>query len=397
MESRQRTGRYICSGCCCLDLFLLNAETLPTREGLALVEGTQFIPGCSTSNTGRALAELGQQVELVTAVGQDMNGENLLKIWTEAGIGTKMVQQMAGFPTSLSVLPVYGDGKRGIYFCRGTNAALSKETLFGEDMVHIPNMLKDFDVFHFGYPPLLPKLQGEELAALMQRIASIHPHLFLSVDTCSLLNTAKHRAILQPSMPYLSLFHANLEEAASIVGKADELIKRAREVSDAFKHEASVEDVVSDEEVVDIGRNLLHLGSAMVVISLGENGAFMITSSEREVVHERIGRRLGMDVEEEEAWLDKLLFVPCFSAEGHKTNATGAGDSFVAGLLAGLNYPPCRKRGPLAVLRLAHATALQRVDLERRKLPLDQLFKAVEENCFIVSPPHSNLKFITSE
>jgi hypothetical protein len=46
----------VCAGCACLDLFLLDSETLPTRESLAMVGSISYTPGCSTSNTGRALA-----------------------------------------------------------------------------------------------------------------------------------------------------------------------------------------------------------------------------------------------------------------------------------------------------------------------------------------------------
>lgn len=95
-------GRVICCGCACLDLFLLNSEVLPTRESLALVQSTSFTPGCSTSNTGRALAELGVPVEILTQIGEDVNGDTLIKMWSEFGIGTKLVRRTKDASTSLS-------------------------------------------------------------------------------------------------------------------------------------------------------------------------------------------------------------------------------------------------------------------------------------------------------
>ncbi len=88
------------------------------------------------------------------------------------------------------MLPVYADGKRGIYFCFGTNALLDSERLFGpkfrgtvinprlyesiDEKSHFCNpdlsLLNDFALFHFGYPSLLPKLQGASLAELFHEV-----------------------------------------------------------------------------------------------------------------------------------------------------------------------------------------------------------------------------------
>jgi len=156
-----RSG-VVCAGCACLDLFLLGSEVLPTRESLATVQSTQYIPGCATSNTGRALAEIGVAVEILTQIGDDVNGQTLIQMWRQYGIGTTHVSRTADAPTSLSVLPVYSDGKRGIYFCMGVNGILDANRLFGADVQNGVKMVNKFQIFHFGYPSLLPRLQVSE-------------------------------------------------------------------------------------------------------------------------------------------------------------------------------------------------------------------------------------------
>ncbi len=47
---------------------------------MSLVENIMFTPGCSTSNTGAALVELGANVELLTLIGDDLNGDTLMKV-----------------------------------------------------------------------------------------------------------------------------------------------------------------------------------------------------------------------------------------------------------------------------------------------------------------------------
>ncbi len=113
-----RSG-IVCSGVSCLDLFLLGTEPLVTRESLSMVRETQYRAGGATSNTGRALVRLGMPVEYMTVLGEDANGDILLNLWQADGIETRYVVRSREAGTALSTLPVYADGKRGVYFCPG--------------------------------------------------------------------------------------------------------------------------------------------------------------------------------------------------------------------------------------------------------------------------------------
>jgi hypothetical protein len=67
--------------------------------------------------------------------------------------------------------------------------------------------------------------------------------------------------MLDPALPFVALFHVNLEEAASLTGHVDALIERAR----AHSSTASPEDVVTPDELRSIATSLLALGPAAVV------------------------------------------------------------------------------------------------------------------------------------
>jgi sugar/nucleoside kinase (ribokinase family) len=123
------------------------------------------------------------------------------------------------------VLPVYADGRRGIYFCQGSNLQLDGERLFGQELRRL-NLVDSFQVFHFGYPSLLPKLQGSNLGSLFEAVRG--RNIFISLDTTSLLDEKKHREMIDPALPYVGMLHANLEEAASLTGQIGPLLERLR-------------------------------------------------------------------------------------------------------------------------------------------------------------------------
>ncbi|MEI7833246.1 MAG: carbohydrate kinase family protein, partial [bacterium] len=205
-----RSG-IVCSGVSCLDLFLYDTTPLHTRESLSMVRTTQYRPGGATSNTGRALARLGMPVSYLTVLGVDANGDIMESMWRADGVDTSCVVRVETAGTALSVLPVYTDGKRGVYFCPGTNDIMDADNLFGPGQQYL-QMLGDCQAFHFGYPPLLRCLQGEALADLLRLVRDTG--VLVSLDTTPVATNAEQMRILGPALPVAHMFTPNVMEAA---------------------------------------------------------------------------------------------------------------------------------------------------------------------------------------
>ena len=339
-----RSG-IICAGVSCLDLLLFGTEPLATRESLSLVRETQYRPGGATSNTGRALARLGTLVEFMTVIGEDANGELLLKLWQADGIDTRYVVRTAEKGTAISTVPVYPDGKRGVYFCPGTNDIMSADNLFGRNRAHLP-VLHERQAFHLGYPPLLPLLQGKPLADLLAMVQQTG--VFISLDTTPIADDTTLRAMLIPSLPSIHLFKSNIEEAAQVTGHFSALVARARAAGD------DIENIVTAKELVAIGEEILALGAPMAVITLGPNGAFVCTGDTATL------GKVPLLPDDLSGWADQRLFVPAYQVDG-PINSAGAGDTFTAALLSGLCSGEMRSVAQL--VHFAHATAALHVDL----------------------------------
>jgi sugar/nucleoside kinase (ribokinase family) len=167
---------------------------------------------------------------------------------------------------------VESDGERRFIHYVGANAALKEED--------IPrDVVAEAKILHIGGALLLPSLDGEPMARLLAWAQS--QGLVTSLDT---VWDAQGRwlNILQPCFPYVDYFLPSIAEAQEITGHTDPR---------------------------EIAQFLLSRGVGVVGLKMGENGCYVRTMSEE--------------------W-----YLPAYAVEA--IDATGAGDAFVAGFLAGI-------------------------------------------------------------
>ena len=358
-----RSG-IVCSGVSCLDLFLYDTAPLLTRESLSMVRHTQYRPGGATSNTGRALARLGIPTDLMTLIGDDTNGDIMLNLWKEDGIGTDYVVRTREAGTALSILPVYKDGKRGVYFCPGTNDIMGIDNMFGLRREYL-EVLRSRQVFHIGYPPLMRNLQGKALAATLAAVRDTG--VMVTLDTTPVADDSTLHDMLSPAFPYAHLFTPNIEEASQVAGRFTKLAARAAETTAASGKPHEIEDVITAAELTAIGDFLLATGLPMVVITLGPSGAYVCTGDADAV------RTVPLAPADVSGWADQRLFLPSYLVDG-PVNTTGAGDAFTAGFLAGIckGIPTLRE-----ITQIAHCSSALHVDLNRTTSTFDEVLAAL--------------------
>lgn len=360
-----RSG-IVCSGVSCLDLFLYDTEPLLTRESLSMVRETQYRPGGATSNTGRALVRLGMPVEYMTVLGNDANGDILHNFWVKDGIDTRYVVRTDACGTALSTIPVYKDGKRGVYFSPGTNDIMSIDNLFGRDREYLP-VLRERQVFHFGYPPLTKELQGAALAEMLAAVRETG--VMVSLDTTPISDDTTLYAMLADALPMAHMFTPNIEEASQVAGMFTRLSKRAAEVSERSGEATDIEGVITPEELTAVGEFILGKGVPIVVITLGPNGAFLCTGDDAAL------RTVPGAPDDLSGWANQRLFVPAYQVDG-PVNTTGAGDTFTAGMLTGI----CRGLASLhEVAQLAHAAGALAVDLSKGPCTFEEVQAALPQ------------------
>ena len=376
-----RSG-VVVSGFSSIDLFLMGTEPLPTRESLSMVQNNpQYRPGGITSNTGRALARLGTPVEYMTLLGRDSTGDMLLDLWQKDGADTRYVVRTDEAGTGLCVLPVYGDGKRGVYCYAGCNDIMDVNTIFGPNRENL-DVLRNRLAFHVGYPPLMKKLQGQALAELVSAVRETG--VMVSVDTTPLPDDTSLYNMLSPALHVAHMFTPNIEEASQVAGKFTALKTRAEDASRQTGVATDIEGVVTPEELHEIGEFLLGEGLAIVVLTLGPNGVFICTGSEAAL------RDVPQAPADLSGWANQRLYVPAYLVEG-PTNTTGAGDTFTASIITGM----CKGIASLQeIAQLAHAASALFVDLSRGACTFEEV-QAAQPSLRLRAPKNPRLREMT--
>lgn len=119
----------------------VTAERIPQKGETVSGGSVSYIPGGKGANQAVAMAKLGADVEMFGCVGDDSNGEKLLKNLKDVGVKTDHIRILEGVPTGLAMITV-GENDNTIVVVPGANGKTDisyvdsiKEELKACDMV----------------------------------------------------------------------------------------------------------------------------------------------------------------------------------------------------------------------------------------------------------------------
>lgn len=280
--------QVVCLGILVADVIGRPIEAAPPRGTLQLVDSIAPYIGGCAANTGIGLQTLGISTAVVGKVGRDGFGAFVRGELQRYGARAEVIEDETA-PTSATMVFVSSDAERSFLHCTGANATFR---------------LADFDVdslngatlLHVAGHGLMPRFDGADSAELL-RIARAKG-LKTSLDTAGALTDAWHDN-LRLCLPYLDYFVPSLHE-----------------VSNLFPGVRTPEAIAA---------RLLEAGVGVVALKMGERGSFVTDGKQS-------------------------FTVPPFSVEA--VDATGAGDAFAAGFLAGvirkLDLEACARLGNAA-------------------------------------------------
>ncbi len=329
--------------------------------------------GGAVSNTGINLRRLGIRTQLMGKIGDDLFGQAILSL-----LGSHDRDLSAGMivvpgESSSYTLVIDPPGlDRTFFHFPGAN-----RTFRAADVRY--DLLARARLFHFGYPPLMPRMYaagGRELAEMLAqaRQAGVTVSLDLAMpDPAGASGRADWRAILTRALPHVDLFVPSVEELLFMLRRArfDELTARAGA--------AGLLAALSPAEIVSLAGEALDLGARVVLLKLHTLGLCLRTAPQLG----DLGR--GLPAEVAPAWAGRSLWAPAFRPEA-VVSTVGTGDAAIAGFLAALlrGSPPARTlqvavaagascveaAGALAGVRPWRET-LARIDAGWERLPLE--------------------------
>ena len=129
----------------------------PDKGMLVPIKSVQRQIGGAVCNSGVDLKTLDPSVEVkaVGAVGDDDNGEFVLRYLGDRGLDISLVRRVKGVPTSFTdVMTVESTGERTFFNMHGADSTLTPEDV---DVARL-----DCDIFHFGYLLLLDGMDAPD-------------------------------------------------------------------------------------------------------------------------------------------------------------------------------------------------------------------------------------------
>jgi sugar/nucleoside kinase (ribokinase family) len=233
--------------------------------------------------------------------------------------------------TALSVLPIYQNGSRGCFFDAASNDTFSSQTLASMVKRSVVQSQEGGNgrssskvgAFLFGYPHLLPLIQGEHLAYAFQQAKAAMDHNGITAldlngvpqlesnntsPTSSIKTVADLKAdpVLGAALPHVDILHMNQDELALLAGH-------------------SMTEVHDENYMIEAMTRFVDAGVAIVAVTRGKSGCLITTGG-----MERFEQSPALP----QNWAGSTVTVKAtYLPEGTEINSNGAGDSFTAGLL----------------------------------------------------------------
>lgn len=358
----------IAAGIVCLDIIPgmesidgadFDRKFIPGR--LVETDRTILSTGGSVSNTGLALHRLGVDTRLVARVGEDSFAQILKDLYRK--IDERLLETLITDPEHMTghayVINPSNQDRRFLHHPGASD-------YFTSDDVS-PSVLETAGLFHFGYPPMIKTMienEGAELVKLYRKVKGFG--LTTSMDMCVPDPTrssgqAPWIKILGQVLPEVDLFLPSLEEI---------LFMLDRPKYERMTANGDLIDQADENLLHDISRQLLDMGSKIILIKMGHKGVYLRTAGKEKLAEMGLVHPSDLEV-----WADRTIVQPAFPVVVRGT--CGSGDSCIAGFLASL----IRDLSPEDALKMAVAagsSCCEKPDSFSGLMTWDQLSQRIE-------------------
>jgi sugar/nucleoside kinase (ribokinase family) len=242
-----------------------------------MIEAPRPSTGGDALNVAVTLTKLGLKASLCGLVGNDANGDFILKTLDELGVDTRGIGRHPSLGTVVSYILIESDGRRHFVIYNDLSAVFSRS--------HIPGaLIEEADLVYFGSAMCMEAMDRGGAAEFFKKAHALGK--ITVADTAAAdagRDSAYYLELLGPMLRETDVFIPSYEEAVILTGK---------------------------EGLPDIRRTLAPYGFTILVVKLGKKGCY-VTDFKNE-------------------W--KVPAFPDFKP----LDTTGAGDSFSGGFIRGL-------------------------------------------------------------
>lgn len=300
--------------------------------------GVDIHTGGTIANTGLAMKLFGIDVSLMGKIGKDDFGSLIWNYFDEHGCTDGMIVS-EDVQTSYTVALAVPGVDRILLHNPGAN-----------DVFHFEDMnmdiIKQADLFHFGYPPLMKSMFIDEGSELEKIMKSVHEQgIVTSLDMASIDPNAESgrapwKTILKKVLPFVDFFVPSVEELCYMLDREryDEWVLRA--------NGKDITEFLTVSDIAPLAEQVLDLGASVVLIKSGVPGMYYKTASKEKM--QPLCEKLSLSLEE---WAEMEGFEASYVPEIVRSG-TGCGDTSIAAFLTSV----LSERSLTDALKLATAT-----------------------------------------
>lgn len=263
----------ICSGAALVDM-VAKVERHPLDDDEIFVSDLTLLSGGAAANTAYACAKIGLASAFLGKLGEnDVFGRKIIEDFNEVKVNTALIKYSKKYGTGSAFVALNKKGDRRIYAHSGAANYLSKKDVLEQE-------LKATKVI------------------FLSSLKNLDP--FIEATTIGRKNNIT--VILNPGM---LIIDQGLESIIKLLEKIDIFILSQRE----FTTLLNITKELDEKIIVEKAKSLLECGIKVLVITMGEKGAFLLTDKESELISS--------------AKVNQVI------------DTTGAGDAFSAGFIYG--------------------------------------------------------------
>ena len=186
---------------------------------------------------------------------------------------------------------------------------------------------------------MMPALQGTHLR---DWLLGISEHIAVALDVNEAFDDASG-ALPLGAAPYaveadgpfepVAVLHCNLEEAAACLNRKGQLLSKAAAAAGVGASTTNLEAWIDASDLEELATELTRRGAGIVLITLGANGAYAASTADEARLRRLLRHACPPELSAIARQRGRL--VPAFAPLG-AVNSVGAGDSFLAGVVAAL-------------------------------------------------------------
>jgi len=265
----------ICIGAALVDM-VAQVERHPSDDDEVFVSNLSLFSGGAAANTAYACGKMGLSATFIGKLGKnDIFGNKIISDFKEASVETRLIKYSDRYKTGSAYVALNEKGERRIYAYSGAANYLSKNDLLEEEI-------------------------GATKIIFLSSLQNLEPLL----HAAKIGRNLNIPVILNPGMLIIEQGFGYIK---NLLEKIDILILSQKEFKTLFNFK---EKDLSQDSIRERAVSLFALGMKIIVITLGEKGAFILTTTHYELI--------------QPLKLEKVI------------DTTGAGDAFSAGFIYGL-------------------------------------------------------------